>query len=199
MSLNLAECLQSMDFKTLLVDSDPQGSARDWHTQNDGNRLDMLGIDRLTINKDIAKFKEDYDFIIIDGAPRFSEMLAKTLLCSDLVIIPVQPSPFDLWASEKTIEVVKHRIDITEGKLKAVLLINGIITRTKIGKEVREILEDFGLPVLRSYTTYRIEYKQSVSRGESVLVNIDEVAGREIRDLTNEILELLEIKNGDTI
>lgn len=158
LAVNLARFLTLNRSSTLLVDSDPQGSARDWHTNSDGELLDVIGLDRPTIDKDINKLKMLYNWIIIDGAPQLTNMAAKTVMCSDIVLIPVQPSPYDIWASNDIVELVKARIDITEGKLKAAFVISRQISNTCIGKEVRSILEQYELPIFKSGTFQRVCY-----------------------------------------
>src|SRR5215475_6691029 len=113
-SINLAHSFKSLGYNVLLVDSDPQGSARDWHTNNNGNTLDVIGLDRPTIDKDIKRFVRQYDFIFIDGAPHLSAMVTKTIVVSDLILIPVQPSPYDVWASASLVSLIKQRQEITD-------------------------------------------------------------------------------------
>ena len=90
-SINLAKFFALKGRNVLLVDSDPQGSARDWHTNGNGSILDVIGLDRPTIDKDIKRFIRQYDLIFIDGAPHLSAMVTKTIVISDVVLIPVQP------------------------------------------------------------------------------------------------------------
>ena len=45
----------------------------------------------------------DYNLVVIDGAPRVNELARSAILASDLVLIPVQPSPFDVWAAAETV------------------------------------------------------------------------------------------------
>ena len=71
LAINLARAFKLYGFKTLLVDSDRQGSSRDWHENGDGEMLEVIGLDRPTLDKDIQKFKKSYDVIFIDGAQAF--------------------------------------------------------------------------------------------------------------------------------
>jgi chromosome partitioning protein len=48
---NLAHALQRDGYKVLLVDSDPQGSTRDWNEANGGNIIPVVGLDRETLAK----------------------------------------------------------------------------------------------------------------------------------------------------
>lgn len=190
-SINVAYALKKIfNRKVILIDSDPQGSARDWHENNNGEKLEIIGIDRPTIEKDLIKFKEKYDFIIIDGAPHLSLMVTKTIVCSDIIFIPVQPSPYDVWASAALVDLIKQRQDIICGKLKAAFIISRKINNTIIGEEVRTILKDYGLPILNFGTSQKIIYSTSAAKGETVLDDRG-LAQNEIINLTKEILEFI--------
>ena len=69
MAINLAHALQEDGETVLLVDADPQGSARDWHEANGGEVLDVVGLDRETLARDL-KVVGEYDWVLIDGAPQ---------------------------------------------------------------------------------------------------------------------------------
>lgn len=188
-AINIAAAIKEMGHSVLLVDADQQGSARDWHTNNDGTVLDVLGLDRPTIDKDIQKYARQYDYVFIDGAPRLSSVSAKIIVCSDIILIPVQPSPYDVWASQTLVELVKQRQEITGGKTKAAFIISRRITQTNIGNEVREVLSGYGLPILNYGTYQRVAYPESASLGKTVLEDNLRfaIAKEEIRLLANEI------------
>src|SRR5262245_39300003 len=81
-SVNLSHALKMNNEKVLLVDSDPQGSARDWHAAGNGELLQVVGIDRPTLDKDIKAVSYGYDWIIIDGAPQLSNMAVAAIKCA---------------------------------------------------------------------------------------------------------------------
>jgi chromosome partitioning protein len=96
-------------FRVLLIDSDPQGSSRDWAAIRETEPpFSVVGMDRPTIHRDITKFTEDYDHIVIDGPPRVSELARSGILSADLIIIPVQPSPYDVWAAVETVKLIQE-------------------------------------------------------------------------------------------
>lgn len=190
-AINVAATFKDLGNSVLLVDSDPQASVREWHTNNDGDKLDVIGLDRPTIDKDIQRFKRDYDYIFIDGAPHLSKMSSKIIMCSDIILIPVQPSPYDVWASESLVNLIKQRQEITEGKPKAAFVISRRIAKTNIGKEVNGVLENYGLPVLAGGTCQRVIYPETAARGETVIdLPYDHSARIEIRTLSNLVLEM---------
>jgi chromosome partitioning protein len=188
---NLARGLQLTGQEVILIDSDPQGSARDWYAAagEDNPLPTVVGMDRSPLFKTLNKVIYGFDWVVIDGAPRIEELAVAALKAADLVLIPVQPSPYDIWAAESLVELVKTRQEITEGKLKAAFLVSRQIVGTKLASEVREALEGYGLPTLKSYTCQRVIYANSATRGSTVLD--DEPSGAatgEIRSLVEEIL-----------
>ena len=108
LAINLAHALQRDGETVLLVDADPQGSARDWHEVNAGAVLDVVGLDRETLARDL-KVVGTYDWVLIDGAPQIAKLSAVAVKVADLVLIPVQPSPFDVWACADLVEMVDAR------------------------------------------------------------------------------------------
>ena len=112
LAINLAHALQEDGETVLLVDADPQGSARDWHEANGGEVLDVVGLDRETLARDL-KVVGEYDWVLIDGAPQIAKLSAVAVKVADLVLIPVQPSPFDVWACADLVEMIDARRAVT--------------------------------------------------------------------------------------
>ena len=166
---NLAHALQLDGHKVILVDSDPQGSARDWNAASDGAILQVVGMDRSTLAKDIQSVVNNHDFIIIDGAPQIADLAIAAIKCADVILIPVQPSPYDIWACEDLVEIIKARQEIMNGKPKAAFVISRVIKNTQLSKEIREALEGYNLPVFENHTTQRVAYANSASTGSTVV------------------------------
>lgn len=190
-STHLARALQLREHDVVLIDSDPQGSSRDWAASNPEQTVPVIGIDRPTIERDIKNVTHK-EFVIIDGAPQSQALAVSAMKVSDLVIIPVQPSPYDIWAASELIELLKQRIEITDGKLQAALLITRMIKGTKLGSEVRNALLEFDLPILNTVICQRVIYPSSAAEGRTVLdKEPNGEASREINQLCNEVLALI--------
>lgn len=187
---HLARSLQLKGFSVLLVDSDPQGSCRDWAAVNEENPVPVVGIDRPTIERDLKRIANK-DYVIIDGAPQAADLAISAIKASDVIIIPVQPSPYDIWATSDLVDLVKQRIEMTDGTLKAAFVVSRTIKGTKIGKEISTALADYDLPVLKTNITQRVIYPTSASKGSSVLDDEPNgEASKEILSLTNEIMSI---------
>ena len=189
LSTHLARALQLQGKDILLVDSDSQGSTRDWAATRKEQTLPVVSIDRPTIDKDLKNIKKD--FIIIDGAPRSNEIILSAIKASNAVIIPVQPSPYDIWATSDLVRIVKEHIQKTNRTLKAAFVVSRVIKGTKIGSEIIEILSNYEIPVLKTLITQRVIYPNSAASGTTVLDQDPKgEAAEEIRALTNEILQM---------
>lgn len=189
---HLARALQLEGADVLLVDSDPQGSARDWAAVREDQPVTVVGIDRPTIDRDIKNVARKVDYVVIDGAPQAADLAVSAIKAADFILIPVQPSPYDIWATSDLVELVKQRIEITDHKLKAAFVVSRAIKSTKIGAEVAEALKGYELPILETRITQRVSYPGTAAIGTTVLEsepNGD--ASAEIWALTNEVKEIL--------
>lgn len=190
-AVHLARALQLSGSDVLLVDSDPQGSARDWAAARDDQPLTVVGLDRPTLDRDIKRLGPK-DFIVIDGAPQLKDMCASAIKAANLVLIPVQPSPYDIWATQELVDLVKQRIEITEGRFQAVFVVSRMIKGTRLGREVSEILAGYGLPILKTAITQRVIFASSATDGKTALDEEPEsIASSEIRSLTKEVVDML--------
>lgn len=195
-STNLGRAFQISGFSTLLVDSDPQGSARDWSSARPENPLIAVGLDRAGVLERDLKSITSQEIILIDGAPQVRELATAAIKIANLVLIPVQPSPYDIWAASDLVELVKSRIEITDGALKAAFVVSRAIEGTKLGKDVTEALADYELPILNSRITQRVVFASSAASGLSVMdAEPNGKAASEIMALQKEVVEFLRSDN----
>jgi chromosome partitioning protein len=191
LSTNLARAFHERGAKVLLVDTDPQGSARDWHAAREDNPIPLVALDRPNNLKTLAGIGVEADYVLIDGAAKLEDMIAAAVKVSDIIIIPVQPSPYDIWAASDLVDLVKARQEVTDGKPQTAFLISRTIKRTKLGHEVATALAEYGLPVLNSGTTQRQVYAQTAAEGLTVLDMPSNPAAQEIRAIMNELNRFL--------
>jgi chromosome partitioning protein len=195
-AVHLARSYQLSGHEVMLVDSDPQGSARDWAAANSVQPLTVVGLDRPTLDRDVKRLGCG-GVVVIDGAPQLKDMAASAVKAADLVVIPVQPSPYDIWATADLVDLVKQRIEITDGRFRAVFVVSRVIVGTRIGKDIFEILGGYGLPVLRATISQRIIYAVSATNGETAMdVEPGGVAASEVKALADEIQGTLERQGG---
>lgn len=193
LSLHVAGALARSKKRVLLVDADPQQSAMKWSAIRTGPvSFSVIGMAKATLHKEIASLGSDYDHVVIDGPPRVTELARSIILSADVVVIPVQPSPFDVWAAAETADLIKEARVFKES-LKAVIAINRKIVNTAIGRDVREALSSLELPILATDISQRVGFAEAVASGQTVLdTDPDGLAAREVISLVRELVKLHE-------
>jgi len=186
---NLATALTTHQKKVLLVDADPQGSTMTWASKNDEYDFPTIATNN---GKQIKLLTEagNYDYVVIDCAPRMESELASILAITDLAILPCCPSPVDIWACENLVDMIKSRQFIVP-TFKAVFLLNGVHPLSNIQSDILASMEEYGLPILDSKIVARASYRRIMNEGKSVIHSEDEKASGEIERLTVEIMGLL--------
>lgn len=138
LAVNLAASLTRDGSRVLLIDADPQGSALDWAAARDGEPLfSVVGFPRPTVHKDIAQLGQGYEHIVIDGPPRVTDLARSAIMAADVVLIPVQPSPYDIWAADEVVKLIEEA-RVYKDALKAAFVVNRKIVNTAIGRDVGE-------------------------------------------------------------
>lgn len=177
----------------LLVDADPQASALNWvagQSENVG-ALTVQGTETDDVPRLIrSKAADDYDWIIIDGPPGITKTTADAVRVADVVLIPVQPSPLDVWAAADIVAAVQARQNTTRGKPKAAFVITMAQPRTRLSRQIDEALAESGIPVLQARTTRRVAYPNAINDGNAVTVGRDQTARNEILAIRRELEEL---------
>ena len=184
---NLAYALKLDGQRVLLVDADPQGSVRDWNEANGGELLPVVGLDRETLPKDLQAVSKGYDWIVIDSAGKADRLIAAAVKAADVVLIPVQPSPYDIWACADLVDIIQARQGVTEGKPKTAFIISRAIKNTKLSEEIGAALADYGLPLFEAFTTQRVAYPTTAAEGKTVFHGADSRAADEIRGIKGEL------------
>lgn len=189
---HLARALQMGGADVFLVDSDPQGSARDWAAVREDQPLTVVGLDRPTIDRDVKNVARKVDYVVIDGAPQAADLAVSAIKAANFVLIPVQPSPYDVWTTSGVVDLVKQCIEITDGRLQAAFVVSRAIKGTRIGAEVAEALSGYGLPILDTRITQRVSYPGTAAAGTTVLdTEPGGYAAVEIRALLEEVKKKL--------
>ncbi len=187
LATNLAVGMVKNGAKVLLIDSDPQGSARDWRAANPEGDLPLIALDRPTLLKGLPSLSRGYDLVVIDGAPQLKELAAATIRSSDRILIPVQPSPYDIWATADLVELINARKELVGETLRSAFIVSRAIQGTRLSKEVTEALSHYSTDVFQSHTTQRVSYASSATSGQSVFDTPDAKAIEEIETIVEEI------------
>ena len=156
---------------TLLIDSDSQGSSSDWRSYRADElaQVKCVKINTPTIHKDIKSF-ESFSTIIIDAGGRDNDTFRSAIMASDLLLIPLTPSPYDVWSSEDTLKMLNQARVYKE--IKAKIVLNMVISNTNLSKEIEPLLADlskeYQIEVCKTVLGSRQDFKKSAAEGKGV-------------------------------
>lgn len=192
--------LVSRGLRVLLVDADPQGSARTWaDVATEAGRAVPVVVAmgaRMHAPGQLDDLVKGYDLAVIDCPPSNGDVQRSALMVCDFAIIPCGPSAFDAWALAESVELA--------AKAQAVrpeLIVAAMITRkvmgTTIGEGAREVMGKTGVRVMRSELCARVAYQEAPAAGMGIAEYAPrDAAAHEVRALVTEILEELDHGQG---
>ncbi len=172
-SMQLAGTLGRRGYKTLMVDADPQGTSSRWAASADDNKpfpATVIGLSAAQgkLHREVKKLIADYDYIVIDGSPAADSPIAQSaLMIANLALVPVIPSPLDIWASVGIRKAIEDAADLNED-LMSRLVVNQCQPNTSLTKDILDLLPEFGIAVAGSQLHQRTVYRQSAVFGQTV-------------------------------
>ena len=168
LAVNLARAFALAGREVLLVDSDPQGSMRDWHAADPGNPMSLVALDRPANLRTLPSLANRYERVVVDGAAKLEDVLVATIKVVDFVLVPVQPSPFDVWGVSDLVDLLHARQEVTDGRPAAGFVISRCVPNTRLGDDVRRALAEYPIPILASAVVQRQVYAQTAAEGRTV-------------------------------
>jgi chromosome partitioning protein len=191
LALNLAGAFaREKGANALVVDADPQESALRWADEREAPRIfDVIRISTKTLHRDLREIvrKSGYTHVFIDAPPRVDEISRSALVAADLVLIPIQPSPQDIWAAEHVVGLYNEVLGIKED-LRCAFVLNRVKARTAIARGAAEALGSFEIPILKTRIADRVVFAESMARGLTVLeAEPSGAAARETIELAQEV------------
>lgn len=197
---SIAGELVARNRRVLLVDADPQATARTWADVAVENGHPCPTTIAMGANMhqatQLPRLVDSYDLVLVDCPPRHSEIQRSALMAADVAILPCGPSAHDVWAMAATIELLRDAMEVRP-ELRAYVLITRKVANTIIGVGARDALRQCNLPLLRSELHYRVAYQEAPAAGLGVAQYApSDPAAREVISLVDELLEVLQ--NGQT-
>jgi len=184
----------------LVIDADPQGSIMDWSDIREEplpKNISIAAMPKKTIHRDLEALSKRYDYVIIDTPPRVTDITRSAIMASNIVVVPCTPSPYDVWATEETIDLIREA-KIYHKSLVFTFMLNRKLANTVISREVKEAISSLGddINLLSSEITQRVIFAEAANAGK-VVQEIDG-EGKATLELNNFVVELnncLDVKN----
>ena len=177
----------------IVVDADPQRSATMWIELSDSLREFPAKVVPAEdeIKKQIIQLQTEFDYIVIDCPPEIkSDSTMSAIEISQVLLIPLLPSPMDLWSSTRIEELIK-RVQQVNPTISAFVVLNQIEPRSAMSRGMDDALQEIDTPVLRHRLSRRASYRTAALEGCSVydLGYRGHVASEEIDNIIDELAQ----------
>ncbi len=186
MAAHLAVAWAQYGVRVALVDIDPQGSLTHWHDirvkhqKREGLApLGFVQCSGVRMTREVDKLKREYDLIIIDSPPHTDSEARTAIRHCDLVLVPMQPSPLDLWATQATLKIAKQE------KRPVKMVLNRVNPQAKLSQKMQVELKALSLSLFGN----RVAYADALLAGKGVTEAAPRsAAAEEIQLLAEELL-----------
>ena len=155
--------------RVAILDIDPQASLAAWV----GLRRERLGemavgfefavLPGWRAEQWIGDHARNADFVIIDSPPHVETEARIAVRAAGLVLIPVQPSPLDLWATEASLAMARSE------RRPAIAVLNRVPPRSSTTERIAADLAALGVPVAATRIGNRVALVQAMAQGLGVL------------------------------
>jgi len=199
-TMSLAGAIGLRGYSSLVVDMDPQGTASRWASSAlEGSSFPASVISLAPMegkmHREVKNHLESFDVIFIDCPPAMNSAApTSAMLVSDLALIPVVPSPADMWAAESAKRLVEAA-QVTNDTLVARIVANMVQRSTSLAKDLLQVLEeDTEVPLMKSTLASRSIFRETQLSGATVhSVSSAKKAIEEVEAMTDELLDILNL------
>ena len=165
---HLAVTFAAQGKRVAILDVDPQGSLGEWFEA----RERALGADKAGISfrtasgwgakREAKSLAQDHAIVIIDTPPKSDLEARHAVDAANLVVVPVQPTPVDLWATEATLAM------IARGGKRPLLILNRVPSRAALTAQMLRVIETLGPAAAETQLGNRIAFAECMGRGSTV-------------------------------
>ena len=174
--------------RVALLDIDPQRSLTRWHDLRTaggrGHAMVFSDVSGWRLPKELDRLAREADIVIIDTPPQIEADAARAIRAASLVLIPLQPSPPDLWAAEGTLKLAAAQ------QRRVALALNRAPAKSRLRTAIEAEILARGLTLLPACLANRTAYAQAFAAGMSVTEGARPgIAGAEMAALADAVLE----------
>ena len=190
LAAHLAVAYTAMGKSVAAVDIDPQQSLSMWY-QLRSERLGDAGAGLLVnqikgwrLKTEVEKLAGETDVIIVDSPPHAETEARIAVRAASVVVVPVQPSPMDVWATQPTLELAAAE------RVPTLLVLNRVPPRANLTEEMVAQIKQNGAQIAKGRIGNRVAFASALSEGRAIgEVQPSGKGAREMNALAKEILK----------
>ncbi len=179
------------DMTVAVIDVDPQGSLGEWFETRERSLGDEAGLGFRTASgwgarREARAMARDYDLVVLDTPPKSDTEARPSIEIADLVVVPVQPSPVDLWATQATLDLARKEDS------PAVLVVNRVPPRARLTEDMAAVMADLPDAAATNRLGNRVAFAEAMGRGRTVTeTQAGGKAAAEVAALADELFKTL--------
>lgn len=174
LAAHLAVAIAETGKTVAVVDIDPQASLSSWWEMREelglpeptnGKGKGGLSVHRITgwrTANEVEKLARGHDVVVVDSPPHAETEAKIAVRIADLVLVPLQPSPMDFWATQATLDLAKSE------KTPALLVLNRVPPRASLTESMTAKIGEMGAKVARAQIGNRVALAASLLEGKGV-------------------------------
>lgn len=187
LAAHLAVAFLQIGKRVATIDIDPQGSLSHWHeARRKGGADESLTHSQIAgwrTAGEVERLARSHDLVLLDSPPHAETEARLAVRAARLVIIPVQPSPMDIWATQPTIDLAAAE------KVPVLLVLNRVPPRARFVGEIVRDMRETGSEIADTQLGNRVSFASALIAGRGVTeTSRGSRAAQEVRDLAREVL-----------
>jgi chromosome partitioning protein len=192
LAAHLALAWRGLGRNVAVVDIDPQGSLSSWFSlrrerrRSPGPDIEVAAITGWRVAAEVERQARGRDVVLVDSPPHAATEARIAVRAASLVLVPVQPSPMDLWATRATLELARSE------RVPALLVLNRVPSRANLTDAMLAEFVALGVPIAKAQIGNRVALAAALAEGRGITECAPSSRGaEEVVALAEEILGLV--------
>jgi chromosome partitioning protein len=189
LAIHLALAWAAGGKRVSIIDIDPQASLSTWFKLRQERRgsgatpIEAMALSGWRVGNEVERQAGAHDIVLIDSPPHAETEARIAVRIASLVLVPVQPSPMDIWATKPTLDLARAE------KTPALLVLNRVPPRSNLTAALLDEIAKLDVPLAETQIGNRIALAAAINEGQGILeYERSGTAAREIKALAEEVM-----------
>jgi chromosome partitioning protein len=189
LAIHLALSWAAEGKRVAVIDIDPQASLSNWFRVRQERLgagetpVEVVAVGGWRVAGEVERQARENDVVLIDSPPHAETEARVAVRAGRLVLVPIQPSPMDLWATKPTLDLAKAE------KVPVLMVLNRVPPRAKLTSMMRLTLETLAVNIAETHIGNRVALAAAINEGQGIQeYEPSSTAAAEIKALADEVL-----------